>query len=42
VKKIVIEHGGTISAGKSSLGGARLTIRLPASEGALRRPGAAA
>jgi nitrogen fixation/metabolism regulation signal transduction histidine kinase len=42
VKKIVIEHGGTIAVGKSSLGGARLTIRLPASEGALRSPGAAA
>jgi nitrogen fixation/metabolism regulation signal transduction histidine kinase len=42
VKKIVIEHGGTIAAGKSSLGGARLTIRLPATERALRRPGAAA
>jgi two-component system, NtrC family, nitrogen regulation sensor histidine kinase NtrY len=29
VKKIVIEHGGTIHAGESSLGGARLRVRLP-------------
>ena len=29
VKKIVIEHGGTIRAGESSLGGARLRVRLP-------------
>ena len=31
VKKIVVEHGGNISAGESELGGARLRIRLPAS-----------
>jgi nitrogen fixation/metabolism regulation signal transduction histidine kinase len=30
VKKIVIEHHGSISAAKGSLGGARLRIRLPA------------
>ena len=29
VKKVVIEHGGTIRAGKSELGGARLRVRLP-------------
>jgi nitrogen fixation/metabolism regulation signal transduction histidine kinase len=29
VKKIVIEHGGTIRAGESELGGARLRVRLP-------------
>jgi nitrogen fixation/metabolism regulation signal transduction histidine kinase len=29
VKKIVIEHGGTIRADASSLGGARLRVRLP-------------
>lgn len=29
VKKIVIEHGGTIRAAESSLGGARLRVRLP-------------
>ncbi len=29
VKKIVIEHGGTIRADGSSLGGARLRVRLP-------------
>jgi K+-sensing histidine kinase KdpD len=29
VKKIVIEHGGTISADKSRLGGARMRVRLP-------------
>ncbi len=29
VKKIVIEHGGTIRAGESNLGGARLRVRLP-------------
>jgi two-component system nitrogen regulation sensor histidine kinase NtrY len=29
VKKIVIEHGGTIRAEESSLGGARLRLRLP-------------
>jgi len=29
VKKIVIEHGGTIRADESSLGGARLRVRLP-------------
>jgi len=29
VKKIVIEHGGTIHAGQSDLGGARLRVRLP-------------
>jgi two-component system nitrogen regulation sensor histidine kinase NtrY len=29
VKKVVIEHGGTIRAGQSSLGGARLRVRLP-------------
>jgi len=29
VKKIVIEHGGTIRAGQSELGGARLRVRLP-------------
>lgn len=29
VKKIVIEHGGTIRAEKSELGGARLRVRLP-------------
>ncbi|HEY5372300.1 MAG TPA: ATP-binding protein [Polyangiaceae bacterium] len=29
VKKIVIEHGGTIRAGESKLGGARLRVRLP-------------
>jgi len=30
VKKIVVEHGGNISAGDSKLGGARLRVRLPA------------
>jgi two-component system, NtrC family, nitrogen regulation sensor histidine kinase NtrY len=29
VKKVVIEHGGTIRAGESTLGGARLRVRLP-------------
>jgi nitrogen fixation/metabolism regulation signal transduction histidine kinase len=29
VKKIVVEHGGTIRAGQSELGGARLRVRLP-------------
>ncbi|HET7544360.1 MAG TPA: ATP-binding protein, partial [Polyangiaceae bacterium] len=29
VKKIVIEHGGTIRADQSELGGARLRVRLP-------------
>ena len=29
VKKIVVEHGGAISADKSALGGARMRIRLP-------------
>jgi len=29
VKKVVIEHGGTIRAAESSLGGARLRVRLP-------------
>jgi two-component system, NtrC family, nitrogen regulation sensor histidine kinase NtrY len=29
VKKIVVEHGGAISAGKSPLGGARISITLP-------------
>ncbi|HKO49407.1 MAG TPA: ATP-binding protein [Polyangiaceae bacterium] len=29
VKKVVIEHGGTIRAGQSDLGGARLRVRLP-------------
>jgi two-component system nitrogen regulation sensor histidine kinase NtrY len=29
VKKVVIEHGGTIRAGQSTLGGARLRVRLP-------------
>lgn len=29
VKKIAIEHGGTIRAGESPLGGARLRVRLP-------------
>lgn len=29
VKKVVIEHGGTIRAGQSELGGARLRVRLP-------------
>jgi two-component system nitrogen regulation sensor histidine kinase NtrY len=29
VKKIVIEHGGTIRASESKLGGARLRVRLP-------------
>ncbi len=29
VKKIVIEHGGTIRASESELGGARLRVRLP-------------
>ncbi|HYO95361.1 MAG TPA: ATP-binding protein [Polyangiaceae bacterium] len=29
VKKIVIEHGGNISASQSELGGARLRVRLP-------------
>ncbi len=43
VKKIVIEHGGTIRADESSLGGARLRVRLPvlgtrASERALEEP----
>jgi C4-dicarboxylate-specific signal transduction histidine kinase len=28
-KKIVVEHGGTIDAGPSPLGGARLRIRIP-------------
>jgi signal transduction histidine kinase len=28
-KKIVVEHGGTIAAESSSLGGARLEVRLP-------------
>jgi nitrogen fixation/metabolism regulation signal transduction histidine kinase len=31
-KKIVIEHGGTIAAGESDLGGARLCVRLPLAE----------
>ena len=30
VKKIVIEHGGTVQAVKGPLGGARLSVRLPA------------
>ena len=30
VKKIVIEHHGTIAASESPLGGARLRVRLPA------------
>src|SRR5690606_26076946 len=30
VKKTVIEHGGSISAGESELGGARIRVRLPA------------
>jgi two-component system nitrogen regulation sensor histidine kinase NtrY len=30
VKKIAIEHGGMITAEASSLGGARLRLRLPA------------
>jgi signal transduction histidine kinase len=30
VKKIVIEHHGSISASEGSLGGARLRVRLPA------------
>jgi two-component system, NtrC family, nitrogen regulation sensor histidine kinase NtrY len=43
VKKIVIEHGGTIRAEESALGGARLRVRLPvlgtrASERALEEP----
>jgi len=43
VKKIVIEHGGTIRADASSLGGARLRVRLPvlgtrAAERALEEP----
>ncbi|HEX3773589.1 MAG TPA: ATP-binding protein [Polyangiaceae bacterium] len=43
VKKIVIEHGGTIRADQSSLGGARLRLRLPvpgtrASERVLEEP----
>jgi two-component system, NtrC family, nitrogen regulation sensor histidine kinase NtrY len=29
VKKVVVEHGGTIRAGQSALGGARLRVRLP-------------
>jgi nitrogen fixation/metabolism regulation signal transduction histidine kinase len=29
VKKVIMEHGGTIHAGESSLGGARLRVRLP-------------
>jgi K+-sensing histidine kinase KdpD len=29
VKKIIVEHGGTIEASPSPLGGARLRIRLP-------------
>ncbi len=29
VKKIVIEHGGTIRAGEGKMGGARLRVRLP-------------
>ncbi len=29
VKKIVIEHGGTVRAGQSQLGGAHLRVRLP-------------
>ncbi len=42
VKKIVIEHGGTIVAGESPLGGARLSIRLPAPPKAAERPRAEA
>ncbi|MES1179394.1 MAG: ATP-binding protein [Myxococcales bacterium] len=43
VKKVVIEHGGSIRAGESSLGGARLRVRLPvlgtrAAERALEDP----
>src|SRR5450755_2070233 len=43
VKKIVIEHGGTIRADERSLGGARLRVRLPvlgtrAAERALEEP----
>jgi signal transduction histidine kinase len=30
VKKIVIEHHGAITASESTLGGARLRVRLPA------------
>ena len=30
VKKIVIEHGGTVQASDGPLGGARLSVRLPA------------
>jgi signal transduction histidine kinase len=41
-KKIVIEHGGTIAAGESPLGGARLCIRLPAPPKAAQRPRAEA
>ncbi len=29
VKKIIMEHGGTIEAGDSPLGGARMSVRLP-------------
>ncbi|MEO8900509.1 MAG: ATP-binding protein [Polyangiaceae bacterium] len=43
VKKVVIEHGGTIRAAESKLGGARLRVRLPvlgtrAAERALEEP----
>ncbi len=34
VKKIVVEHGGTIAAAESPLGGARIRVRLPASDSA--------
>jgi len=41
-KKIVIEHGGTIVAGDSALGGARLCIRLPVAPKPVQRAEAAA
>lgn len=37
-KKIVTEHGGEITAGRSALGGACFTIRLPAAEDSRKPP----
>lgn len=37
-KKIVVEHGGEITAGRSAQGGARFTIRLPVADGTKEMP----